>query len=396
MPRQEHVLTVFVASPSDVEDERDKLEDVIRELNVTWSRELSVRLELVRWETHACPGMGVDAQAVINEQVPDDFDLFIGIMWCRYGTPTGRAGSGTIEEFERAKARYEADPSSVRLMVYFKDDPIPPSELDLSQLAKVHEFRRSLGDEGALYRSFIGIDQFEGLIRLHLTRQAQAWKKTSDQSNKSAIAKQNDVSVSEAATGDEGDDLGILDLLETAEERFEELGDISERIAKATADLAQKMTDRTTEIETLPRDSTGNPNRKAAKKSIAKAAYDMRQFTACIDAELPQYTAALNTGMNFQMQAWSLSADFTSEPAFVYQAKEGLGAIVTLRRGLADTVESTCEFRATMAALPRMTTDLNRARRGVTAVLDRLLEEFTNGETLLGEAEEAVRELIGE
>ena len=31
MARQEHVLSVFVASPGDVEAERGKLEDVIRE-----------------------------------------------------------------------------------------------------------------------------------------------------------------------------------------------------------------------------------------------------------------------------------------------------------------------------------------------------------------------------
>ena len=114
MPRQEHVLTAFVASPSDVVDERTKLEDVIREFNLTWSRELSVRLDLVRWETHAYPGAGDDAQAVINEQIHDDYDLFVGIIWCRYGTPTERAGSGTVEEFKRAKARYDADPSSTQ------------------------------------------------------------------------------------------------------------------------------------------------------------------------------------------------------------------------------------------------------------------------------------------
>ena len=138
MARQEHVISVFVASPDDVDDERGKLEEVIREFNVTWRRELGVCFDLVRWETHAYPGTGVDAQAVINEQVSDDFDLFVGIMWCRYGTQTGRAGSGTIEEFERAKARYDEDPSCVKLMVYFKDEPIPPSRLDLSQLAKVN------------------------------------------------------------------------------------------------------------------------------------------------------------------------------------------------------------------------------------------------------------------
>ena len=93
MARQEHVLTVFAASPGDVEAERGKLEDVIRELNVTWSRELGIRLDLVRWETHAYLGFGADGQDVINQEIPDDCDIFVGIMWCRYGTPTGRAGS---------------------------------------------------------------------------------------------------------------------------------------------------------------------------------------------------------------------------------------------------------------------------------------------------------------
>jgi hypothetical protein len=100
VPRQEHVFSLFVASPGDVADERNRLEEIIRELNITWSRELGIRLELVRWETHAYPGISQDAQAVINEQIPADYDLFIGLMWCRYGTPTGRAGSGTIEEFQ--------------------------------------------------------------------------------------------------------------------------------------------------------------------------------------------------------------------------------------------------------------------------------------------------------
>lgn len=142
MARHEHVLSIFVASPSDVADERSRLEDVVRELNITWSRELGLRLELVRWETHAYPDFGVDPQAVINNQIPDDFDIFIGVMWCRYGTPTNRAESGTIEEFKRAKARHDADPESVGLMVYFKDEPVPPSKVDIGQFSSRRKLQK--------------------------------------------------------------------------------------------------------------------------------------------------------------------------------------------------------------------------------------------------------------
>jgi hypothetical protein len=126
MPRHEKVLSVFVASPSDVTDERTKLEEVVNELNITWSREFGVRLELVRWETHSFPSKGADAQDVINTQIPEDYDIFIGIMWCRFGTPTKRAESGTLEEFLRAKARHDENPSSVDIMIYFKDESVSP------------------------------------------------------------------------------------------------------------------------------------------------------------------------------------------------------------------------------------------------------------------------------
>ena len=209
MPRQEQILSVFVASPSDVGNEREKLEEVIRELNNTWSRELGIRLELVRWETHAYPGMGTDAQDVINQQIPDDYDLFVGIMWCRYGTQTNRSGSGTVEEFERAKARYDSHPNSVKLMMYFKDEAVPPSQLDTDQLAAVHKFRKSLGEVGSLYWEFNSLEQFEKLIRLHLARQVQSWGIQLERQTQVAQTVDEEVIDKEPA-----DELGLLDYAE--------------------------------------------------------------------------------------------------------------------------------------------------------------------------------------
>ena len=105
MARDERVITVLVASPSDLEPERSRLEEVIREFNIVWSKNLCLRLELVKWETHGFPGIGEDAQDVLNRQLGDDYDVFLGMMWTKFGTPTGRAGSGTEEEFNRALAR---------------------------------------------------------------------------------------------------------------------------------------------------------------------------------------------------------------------------------------------------------------------------------------------------
>ncbi len=63
-------LRVFVASPSDVKEERERLKDVIEDLNLGIAREKGLVLELVRWETHTWPAMGEDAQEVVNDRSP--------------------------------------------------------------------------------------------------------------------------------------------------------------------------------------------------------------------------------------------------------------------------------------------------------------------------------------
>jgi hypothetical protein len=121
----------------------------------------------------------------------------------------------------------------------------------------------------------------------------------------------------------------------------------------------------------------------------------MTLYTARIEAELPLFSDAMNTGMNALIKAATMSVDLNSDDVDVKQATEGLNAVVELRGVLATSKESMNEFRATMSALPRMTTSLNKAKRGITSVLDRLLAEFTNGEVLLSESEKVIRDLLG-
>ena len=144
MATRETVLRVFVASPGDVADARKRLGPIVEELNLILSRSIGVRLELVMWETHTYPGIGEDAQDVINRQI-GEFDIFLGIMWLRFGEPTGRAGSGTEEEFDRALQRYKADHRAVQLMFYFRDaEPPKLSKSDARQRKRCAAFERRL------------------------------------------------------------------------------------------------------------------------------------------------------------------------------------------------------------------------------------------------------------
>ena len=237
MARQETVLKVFVASPEDVSEERGCLEEIVRELNTIWAQQFGIRFELIHWETHTYPGFGEDPQAVINEQITQDFDIFIGLMWYRFGTPTGRAGSGTVEEFNRAKKRHDQNPDSLQLMIYFKDAPapIPPSQLDFKQLARVSEFRSSLGEQGGLYRTFQTVSEFEKLVRMHLSLLVQKMTpEASALSPSMSNGKETLTPESVGQTEHDDDEAGLLDLLEQVDDEFAIVLEVTDRIADAT------------------------------------------------------------------------------------------------------------------------------------------------------------------
>lgn len=101
---QAEKLLIFLASPGDVLTERRYVEEVVSDLNRTVAPDKGVFLQVVRWENDAFPGYGQDAQELINVQIAEmtRYSLFVGIMWNHFGTPTPRAVSGTVEEFERA------------------------------------------------------------------------------------------------------------------------------------------------------------------------------------------------------------------------------------------------------------------------------------------------------
>jgi len=160
-------IRVFVASPSDVQEERDQLRTVIDELNRLIGDEKGVVLELVRWETHVAPDMG-RPQEVINRQV-GPYDIFIGIMWKRFGTPTGHADSGTHEEFTAAFESWQVT-RRPRIMFYFSQAPYTlRSPEDVDQLRRVLAFRAQM-EKQALVWEYNGATAFPPFAREHLTR----------------------------------------------------------------------------------------------------------------------------------------------------------------------------------------------------------------------------------
>jgi hypothetical protein len=149
MPQVEKLL-VFLASPGDVPTERRYVEEIVAELNRTVASDKGEVLQIVRWENDAFPGYGQDAQALINTQIAEmsKYALFVGIMWNRLGTPTPRAASGTVEEFERAVVAFKQN-QQPDIWFYFRESA---SKLDtedqLEQRKKVLAFKKEVQANG--------------------------------------------------------------------------------------------------------------------------------------------------------------------------------------------------------------------------------------------------------
>jgi len=167
MPGQTiRLLKIFIASPGDVKLEREKVREEIIGLQPV-AQKLGYMLEAVGWETHATPGMG-RSQELINAHVRE-CDLFIGILWRKFGSPTGEAESGTLEEFNLARERH-AKEHAPEIMLYFREvhpdflsDPGP-------QLQKVLDFKRQIEDGHlALYQNYRDPEHLAHLLRQHLT-----------------------------------------------------------------------------------------------------------------------------------------------------------------------------------------------------------------------------------
>ena len=185
MTEQFQKLRVFVASPRDIEEERRRLSSVIDELNRSVAKDKGLVLELIRWETHATPDMG-RPQEIISRQI-GKYDIFIGIMWKRFGTHTGLTQSGTQEEFGLAY-RYWKKTGRPRIMFYFNQASYTFRSIEeVEQVRKVLDFRKQLEQHGLIWE-YNGPDDFERTVREHLASVIRELKKEDLDSASEAVS----------------------------------------------------------------------------------------------------------------------------------------------------------------------------------------------------------------
>jgi Domain of unknown function (DUF4062) len=168
MTESRTIIRVFLASPGDLGEERRAAIEAVDEVNATTAKPQGYQIDLYGWEdTISAAGR---PQAIINEELKQ-CELFIGMLWAKWGTPPDNDGhhtSGFEEEFELASKK-RATTGSPELRMYFKaveadrlKDPGP-------ELSKVLAFRdRLIAEKTILFENFSDTAEYSKKLRLGL------------------------------------------------------------------------------------------------------------------------------------------------------------------------------------------------------------------------------------
>lgn len=165
------IFRVVLASPSDVQAERNLVQPVLDDLNsMLRTTGCPIHLALWRWETDAGPGLHLlGPQGLIDDSLRiEDSDVLIGIFWKRLGTPTSDSGSGTEHEIGTAIRAWKLK-GSPQVKLYFSEVAFRPSESDPAQFQHLQAFKRDLlSSDNPLVWPYTDLAEFRRSVQIHL------------------------------------------------------------------------------------------------------------------------------------------------------------------------------------------------------------------------------------
>ncbi|WP_339098597.1 tetratricopeptide repeat protein [Pectobacterium brasiliense] len=174
-------VSVFIASPGDLSNERNHFRYAINQLNVGFGDGANVEFKALGWED-TLASTGRRNQSVINEEV-DKCDVFILVINRRWGQSAPDAepySSYTEEEFHRALERWKKE-GKPEIFVFFKRVDAESEADPGPQLKKVMDFRKQLEEtRQVLYHYFEDEKSFVSEVDRHLRAFAKGELPSSD------------------------------------------------------------------------------------------------------------------------------------------------------------------------------------------------------------------------
>ena len=384
MPRTVVAYKVFLASPGDVKKERTIVKKVIDTYNQIHSCD-NIKLELLCWEDSTHPSFGDYTQDVVNSQIGDDYDVFIGILWARFGTPTPKYESGTEEEFYRAYERYK-NGDRMKLMVYRKDESIPPSSIDVEQLQKINRFTSEVGKLGGYYFTFTEEMQFQDMLLKHLDRAIRDLEKRTDNRKLQMplTIKSKDEEQISVTTG--RDMWGLIEYSEFIVFTCSEVKAHIDQISNLTKKIGEDMQIHTRELDTTQR----NSNILHTKSILLYAARDMNKYASEIEKPNTIWYAKYLEDQQAIKEMLDVSEGLVSEKEW----EDMVGNLREMYNGMGNAYSAMRQFYSAVNKLPKISQPLNIAKLNVCNKLKSIISNLQAGKLFCDETIEYIENKI--
>lgn len=364
MAKTVEVYEVFISSPSDVSDERDVVQEAIEQINQLRGDKEGFRLDPLRWEKNVSSQIGGEPQSIINDQIGDDYDIFVGILCSRFGQETAAYGSGTEEEFFRAYQRRKRGGATPEILFYFKDPRQSAAPIDAGQLSKVAAFKEQVSGLG-IYEEFDSSNELKTKILAALSRALERIR------SGGGAAKSEKVSLdvvdplspegSLVSVGEFDEDVGLIEITDMFYDSVEVFSESMGEITDATVRFSGKVKARTEELGALRPTSDARSDRKDAKEVIEKVAAEMQRYCHVLDRTTPEARRQFSNALRCMEHAMIIShqdgmSDDNDVGALVREL-DSLNSIILSVKGVMTS------FLEAVTGTPRMTSKLNQAKR---------------------------------
>lgn len=375
----QNIITVFISSPSDVPSERAIVEEVMQDVNNLKGNSLGYSFKAITWEQDVLPTLGATPQEIIDENVGDNYDVFLGLMSTKFGTPTKEAGSGTEHEFNRAYERKVNNPADIEVMFYFQEPGHSGKKIDFKELEKIENFKSSITDKG-LYVPYTTIEEFKTSITNHLAKLMDKIVAKHKATNSITIAHKASPPKSAALF----DPMSILNAVEDDDEQG--FIEIAENAVNSLGLATEQLSSLTDAMTRLGKDIAIDPFKLEAMSPqekmnratdlLKKSGRSMDSYVETSSAILPLFHRHLTDGLQLSRDLIIIgSQDGMVEKADIdgFQV-----ALEHMKHGMERGLEGFVGLSESLSGLPRATTAFNRSRKRIKAVVDGISNLITS------------------
>lgn len=366
--------SIFVASPSDLQEERIAIEEITKELNLTYGLKQNIVIELLKWETHSAPGISeIHPQEIINKDIGNQYDIFIGLLWKKFGTPTETAGSGTEEEFLNAFDRFINKKENIQVLFYFKD-AVPKSlkEINASELIKIENFKTELSEKKALYWEFDTCENLKNFLRMHIPKRINNLIENSDEKTEIKLVE----------TIVEEEEYGFLDYGDMFEDFIHNSTNSLTQISESTQWIGTEITKKAEEITRLSK--LPNVNNLVVRETFKRTAKLLENYIKRLKTEIPIYYSNFEAAIKAGSSLVNLSDDFKNDDT-IDELEELKQSLIILRTSLPDALKSMLSFYESVESLPRIQKDLNIAKKRLLVQLEDMIDKLRKSISLTTE-----------